>query len=229
MSDAPSRIDPRVEQLPGESDSPPCVCEDGPHGSWCSNRNLLRGPRGNLGGAEGRGEQGPQDVVRSIGESGHSSLPGGVGDSPVRGTLVEREPTGIAVAGEAGTGEPSSLKAAGEASPTSLQAKRAASLARVDDRIRTRNANIVADASLGPAFDPAGPKPEGMSERRWRIIKASWANMKAAPTWLTQAYRVTESYKKAEADRPQAPTINAEVVQVHVSVANYPRRRLSEE
>jgi hypothetical protein len=112
---------------------------------------------------------------------------------------------------------------------TSLQAKRLASLARVDEKIRTRNAAIVADAALGPAYDPAGPKPEGMSERKWRVIKASWANMKAAPTWLTQAYRVTESYKKAEADRPAAPTINAEVVQVHVSVANYPRRRLSEE
>jgi hypothetical protein len=124
-------------------------------------------------------------------------------------------------------------RVAGDLAPSgpaqSLQAKRLAALARVDDRIRTRNARIVADAALGPNFDPAGPKPEGMSERKWRVIKASWANMKAAPTWLTQAYRVTESYKKAEADRPAAPTINAEVVQVHVSVANYPRRRLSEE
>jgi hypothetical protein len=153
-------------------------------------------------------------------------------DSPVRGTLVERGEEGDSRTGaDHQLSVPTALATSDRDRPGggSLQAKRLASLARVDDRIRTRNARIVADAALGPNFDPAGPKPEGMSERKWRVIKASWANMKAAPTWLTQAYRVTESYKKAEADRPAAPTINAEVVQVHVSVANYPRRRLSEE
>lgn len=202
---------------------------------------------------------GASPPVRGDGETAESDggcnseaakrLSGGVGDSPVRGTLVERDggvdgagksaplarglegsTSGVATLEDAGVG-PSPSRAV-----TSLQAKRLASLARVDDRIRRRATSIVDSALRAPELADlpegaiTGPEaPKGWTKKQLRIAADATNSMKSAPAYLAMAQRVVESYKKAEADRPAAPTINAEVVQVHVSVANYPRRRLSEE
>jgi hypothetical protein len=173
-----------------------------------------------------------------------------------RGTLVERgevihAPVGLAPA-DGALRVPAAQLSTGDARGTgalgtvpgkveSLQAKRAAALARVDDRIRRRATSIVDSALRAPDLAglpeaalkgnlvPGEPAPPGWTKKQLRVALDATNSMKSAPAYLAMAQRVVESYKKAEADRPQAPTINAEVVQVHVSVANYPRRRLSEE
>lgn len=87
---------------------------------------------------------------------------------------------------------------------------------KASDRVRRRAERIEADALLGPNFDPAGPKPEGMSERRWRVIKASWANMKAQPAWLTLASKVADSYRKTDAVKDGPPVLNSPLIQINI-------------
>jgi hypothetical protein len=211
--DAPSRIDPRgVEQLPGE-------------------------PSGMLG--PGSDPEAAETSTRAgvPAESVSGPPAGGVGDSPVRGTLVADGDLGSPGPVAALARQEDGQHVARAVPATSLQAKRAASLARVDDRIRRRATSIVDSALRAPELAELpeeqrkvdAPPPKGWTAKSRRIALDANNSMKSAPAYLAMAQRVVESYKKAEADRPQAPTINAEVVQVHVSVANYPRRRLSEE
>jgi len=118
-----------------------------------------------------------------------------------------------------------------------LRAKHQALIAKADEKIRRKATSIVVAALSAPelaeldleAHRAAGTLPPGWTKKKLRIASDATNSMKSAPAYLGMAQRVVESYKKAEADRPAAPTINAEVVQVHVSVANYPRRRLSED
>lgn len=109
-------------------------------------------------------------------------------------------------------------------------------LAKLDGRIRKRATAILDAALRAPELSelPEGAAaaqepPEGWTKRQLRIAADATNSMKAAPAYLSIAQRVAESYRKSESEKPQAPQINAEVVQVHVSVANYPRRRLNDE
>lgn len=127
----------------------------------------------------------------------------------------------------------------GDSPALTKQSKSAALIARVDNRIRKRATAILDGALRAPELAEMGeiPKnpdgswnpPPGWTKKQLRIASDAMRPMKAAPAYLGMAARVVESYRKSEAEKPQAPTINAEVVQVHVSVANYPRRRLSED
>jgi hypothetical protein len=124
---------------------------------------------------------------------------------------------------------------------TGLRAKHQALIAKADEKIRRKATDIVVAALSAPELAEIPPEAvaaalqagtstvPGWTKKKLRIALDASNSMKSAPAYLAMAQRVVESYKKAEADKPAAPTINAEVVQVHVSVANYPRRRLSEE
>lgn len=151
---------------------------------------------------------------------------GGVGDSPVRGTLVQR-------GGAEEARQAHNLEAAGS-NPAPVTSKALsrdlAVVQKVDNKLRRRAEAIVSDTLLGPSFDPTGEKPVGMSARRWRVIKASWANLKAQPGWLATALRVHESYAKQDAGRPPAPTINADLIQINVLQVNQlPVRKVRED
>jgi len=168
-------------------------------------------------------------------------------DSPVRGTLVERN-----AATQAGPGVPrllipgdqpvgqlqTSLAPVERVAPaTSLRAKHQVLIAKADDRIRRRATSIVDSALRAPdlADLPEGAAsgreaPKGWTKRALRIAADATNSMKSAPAYLAMAQRVVESYKKAEADKPTAPTLNAEIVQVTVNNQyNYPVRVLDED
>ena len=119
-------------------------------------------------------------------------------------------------------------------------ARHQAFIERIDRKVHKAASKILSAALRAPdlaeiplaqleVYSAGGPPPEGWTKRDLKIARDADSPMKAAPAYLGMAQRTVESYKKSQADRPEAPTINAEVVQVHVSVANYPRRRLSED
>lgn len=218
-----------------------CACSGAGHGSACSNVNVLRdspplAPDAILGPDGTQTAERPESATGRLESQERLSSPllrlgsrplpverpelgpGHVdGDQQLRHGLVEQLPRheqqhalrpGPVVGG--------------------LRAKRLERIARADERIRSRATAIVEAAMMAGAIDPAGQKPEFMTDKQWRIARANWSNMKARPGFIDQAQRIWESYKKAENDRPAAPTINAEVVQVQVNTYNYPRRRLTE-
>lgn len=119
-----------------------------------------------------------------------------------------------------------------------MRARRLERIARADERIRRRATSILEAALRAPDVAELGeiPKkpdgtwdpPPGWTKKALRIAMDATNSMKAAPAYLGMAQRIHESYRKAENDKPAAPTINAEVVQVQVNTYNYPRRRLTE-
>lgn len=114
-----------------------------------------------------------------------------------------------------------------------VRAKRLERIARADERIRARATSILEAALRAPELadlpeTPPGAIPDGWTKKTLRIAADATNSMKAAPAYLGMAQRIHESYRKAESDKPAAPTINAEVVQVQVNQFNYPRRRLTE-
>lgn len=114
-----------------------------------------------------------------------------------------------------------------------MRARRLERIARADERIRRRATSILEAALRAPELADLpevapGTVPAGWTKKELRIAADATNSMKAAPAYLGMAQRIHESYRKAENDKPAAPTINAEVVQVQVNTYNYPRRRLTE-
>lgn len=150
---------------------------------------------------------------------------GGNFDSPVRGMLVTR-------AGAEDSGSALQAAAVGSVTPpvhsklTTEGRKRADG---VRDKVRSKAERIENECLNVPNYDLAGPKPEGVSERRWRILKAANSNMKATPFWLTVAHKIADGCRKVDAQLPSAPTINAQFVQVNVVQSNdMPVRRIKD-
>jgi hypothetical protein len=184
----------------------------------------------------------------AVAESGPNAqrFPGGAGDSPVRGTLVERD------GGVNGAGKPqpearglqgnttggASLGAAGfEPSPArSLNSRSADLLQRIDDRIRRRATDIVSAALRAPELPEAMAwveenqdkkvPPPGWTNRQLKVAADALASKPAF--YLTAAMRIVESYKKTDA--PVAPVLNAQLIQVNVTNTNvYPVRKVRDE
>lgn len=89
--------------------------------------------------------------------------------------------------------------------------KHAAYLRRVDDRIRTRATRIVAESLLAADIDDDAAKPEGWSDREYRVARDARKPMKQEPGYLQRATRILESYKRAESEVPAVPLLNADV------------------
>lgn len=242
-----------------------------------SSRPLV--PDGMVGAAkDGRYTPTEKEARPALGESPDSGVVaqttgGGVGDSPVRGTLVERgerdlqgpvgrdDPRAVeglvagaqdaraapTAGGEVGVGREGAgvCPVPGELArrePTGLRAKHAALIAKADDRIRRKATSIVDAALSAPelaeldptavaaALQAGGPPLPGWSKKKLRTALDATNSMKSAPAYLAMSQRVVESYKKAESDRPTAPQLNAEIVQVTINQqVNYPVRVLDEE
>jgi hypothetical protein len=256
MADAPGNFSTprdRVEQLPDAgfhlhvknnspagSDAPcgpPVAPPDSPRGTVAVGQKAAH--------AGTTAVSGPEAELAPNGGALRSA--GGVGDSPVRGTLVaDGEPVvGALVRRGDGDGpDAPTVPAGSQALSTgaagavpSLQAKRLAALARVDEKIRRRATSIVDSALRAPElvelpdepFDHKNP-PKGWTAKQWRIAHDATNSMKSAPAYLAMAQRVVESYKKAEADRPAEPRLHAEIVQVTVNNNySYPVRVLDED
>lgn len=189
-------------------------------------------PDGMLGPGDAAGNGTAESTSRGYAVPGtliaESPDGGGVGDSPVRGTLV----SGVEAEGKDVSGGYGGLVAhAGPSAPASkLTTEGLKRVAKADSRVRRRVEHIVATHLQGYRYDISKDKPEGVSDADWRIIRASYSNMKASPAWLTNAVKMWDTLKKADADRPQAPTINAQFVQVNVVQSNdMPVRRIKGE
>jgi hypothetical protein len=190
-------------------------------------------PDGILGpGAEARGSLGRVDVAESPGSGVVAQTTGGgVGDSPVRGTLVQR---GSAVEER----QAHNLEVAGAipAPVTKPGARSAALLQRIDDRIRRRATGIVSAALRAPELPEAMAwveenqdkkvPPPGWTSRQLKVAADALASKPAF--YLTAAMRIVESYKKTDA--PLAPVLNAQLIQVNVTNTNvYPVRKVRDE
>lgn len=123
----------------------------------------------------------------------------------------------------------------------SLATKRAARIAQADAKVRRRAQRVEEANGLAPYIDdtgkplegvevdPATGRPKGWSAVTHQIAKDSRRPIKVQPGYISQQLRVAESYRKAEADKPQAPTINAEVVNMQINTYAYPVRTVDEE
>lgn len=124
---------------------------------------------------------------------------------------------------------------------SSKKSRDTALIAQRDAKVRARAQRVELANGLAPYIDDTGkplegvevdPKtgrPKGWTAVQHQIAKDSRRPIKVQPGYIAQQLRVAESYRKAESEVEKAPTINAELVQVHVSVENYPRRRLSDD
>jgi hypothetical protein len=189
----------------------------------------ILGPPGGVSPArEGVASPSPLEPVVT-GDGGAGS--GGVGDSPVRGTLVQR---GSAVEER----QAHNLEVAGAipAPVTKPGARSAALLQRIDDRIRRRATGIVSAALRAPELPEAMAwveenqdkkvPPPGWTNRQLKVAADALASKPAF--YLTAAMRIVESYKKTDA--PVAPVLNAQLIQVNVTNTNvYPVRKVRDE
>lgn len=173
------------------------------------------------------GAQSPQ-----TGQSG-----GGVGDSPVRGTLVQR-------GGAEEARQAHNLEAAGS-NPAPVTASKAlardlAVVQKVDNKIRSRSERITAANGLAAYLDdngnpiiPVDPQtglPKGWTKVMLNIARDSKKTLKQQPGYISQQIRILESYNKADAGRPPAPTINADLIQINVLQVNQlPVRKVRED
>lgn len=95
--------------------------------------------------------------------------------------------------------------------PLKLADKHQALIARVDDRIRTRAATILANAFLADRMDD----PEAvakMTSRQLKTASDASRNGKEAPVYLAMAAKLMDSFKRAEAHQvPVSPELHADI------------------
>lgn len=181
----------------------------------------------------GPGTGGPTLLGGASAESVGITTTGGVGDSPARAILGRDGDRGVLQPLAESVSPLAVPKLAGAVS--GLLAKRQAITAQKDDRIRRKATDIVLSALRAPDLADLPPDahanpPKGWTKKALRIAADATNSMKAAPAYLGMAQRIVESYKKAENDRPQAPQLNAEIVQVQVNnTYNYPVRVVEED
>lgn len=90
-------------------------------------------------------------------------------------------------------------------------------ISRVDSRIETRATSILNNYLAAADLDdpseerPFVPKPEGWSERKFRIAKDGRKPLKQQPGYLAAAQRVKEAFTRARGERVEAPRLNIEV------------------
>lgn len=97
-------------------------------------------------------------------------------------------------------------------------------IAELDQQVRER-ATRVAMAYMGSAeIDDDSPRPEGWSDRDYRVAKDGRLPAKTQPGYLQAAVRIAESYKRAESkEPPPAPALAVDVkVWVKSESFNYP-------
>ena len=88
-------------------------------------------------------------------------------------------------------------------------------IARVDHGIR-RDTSRILHYSLAAADVPeTGIKPEGWSERKWRVARDARMSRREGPAYLDYAAKVYESFLRAEAlakrEGRVAPALNAQI------------------
>lgn len=96
---------------------------------------------------------------------------------------------------------------------------------RADRRVRKDATFTLGAAFCAPEIDPDNPvKPEGWSERKFRIAKAAWKSTRECPAYLVLAEKTYSTLVRAEAmsERDPNPQLNCDIqVFVQNNVYNY--------
>ena len=166
------------------------------------------------------------------------------GDSPVRGTLVERADLGSDghVAALVRQGDGADAQSALPKAIRPSEARHQAFIAKVDKVVYKRSANVTKAIPLagyltddnkpieGVELDPATGRPKGWSARDYNVAKDARRPIKTQPGYIAQSLRIQESYHRKDSDKKEAPVLNAEIVQVTVNNQyNYPVRVVEED
>lgn len=104
---------------------------------------------------------------------------------------------------------------------------------RVDERLRRQAARVMEAAGDACRLNDDGTpvegktepdgRPKGWSARRYRVAQDARKPLKQAPAYLGIMAKVHDSYRKAEAERTEAPPLAAAVVYLQQNtVINYP-------
>lgn len=97
-------------------------------------------------------------------------------------------------------------------------------LARLDGRVRRKHTRIVEMMALGAEIDTGAPKPEGWTDREYRISQDARNGPREAPMYLAASQKIFESFLRAEvmSDHDPAPRLNCDIqVFVQQNVYNY--------
>jgi hypothetical protein len=93
-----------------------------------------------------------------------------------------------------------------------MRDKHADMIARVDASIRGKAAKVIEGVMSAGELDDVDTKPEGWTDRRYRVARDARSCGKEAPVYIAIAEKVFASFKRAEATKPPAsPVLNADV------------------
>jgi hypothetical protein len=98
---------------------------------------------------------------------------------------------------------------------------------RVEKLVIRKARRIVQSALKGSEIDEASPKPEGWTEREYRIAQDARNPKRAAPYYLEMAQKVCESADRIEAARNEQPKqeLNGCTI-INVVAPQYPVKKI---
>lgn len=115
--------------------------------------------------------------------------------------------------------------AAADAKParrhTKAQARDLEVVKRADRKVRLANVRTMMMIHRAPEIDPDAPKPEGWTDKDFRIAKAAWKSTRECPSFITIAEKTYSTLVRAEAmsERDPSPQLNCDI-QVFVNQQN---------
>jgi hypothetical protein len=98
----------------------------------------------------------------------------------------------------------------------------------VEERIKRKAQTIVHDAMCAADIDDKGAKPEGWSDRRYRVAKDARKGAKERPYYLEMATKIREGFARLDAMRAEPMDLNANVINVYVDQRSYPSKEIKE-
>jgi hypothetical protein len=98
----------------------------------------------------------------------------------------------------------------------------------VEERIKRKSQTIVHDAMCAADIDDEGAKPEGWSDRRYRVAKDARKGAKERPYYLEMATKIREGFARLDAMRAEPMDLNANVINVYVDQRSYPSKEIKE-
>lgn len=98
----------------------------------------------------------------------------------------------------------------------------------VEERIKRKSYNVVHDAMCAADIDDDSPKPEGWSDRRYRVAKDARKGAKERPYYLEMATKIREGFARLDAMRAEPGDLNANVINVYVDQRTYPEKEIKE-